>query len=111
MLPATIVFGLGMVLTVPALTTTALGAVDDDLAGVASAVNNDVARVASLTAVALIPALAGYHFRTAMWICAGMCATGGVVSAFTIRTSAPAVTQRSCPITGPPPCIPQAVQS
>jgi EmrB/QacA subfamily drug resistance transporter len=101
-LPAIVVFGLGLVLTVPALTTTALSAVSEDLAGVASAVNNDVARIASLTAVALVPALAGDHLRTAMWICAGLCASGGLVSAWTIRTRPRTETPVCCPITGPP---------
>ena len=109
-LPATVLFGLGMVLTVPALTTTALGAVDDARAGIASAVNNDVARVASLASVAVVPTLAGFQggggagFRTAMWICAGMCATGGVISWFTIGVKGrrPAPCHTSCPLTGPP---------
>jgi EmrB/QacA subfamily drug resistance transporter len=119
-LPAAVVLGLGMVLTVPALTTTALGAVDSDRAGVASAVNNDVARFASLAAVAIIPALAGIStgsssvsaatfssgFRVAMFICAGLCASAGLISLVTIRQPrrpcAPAP-GFSCSLTGPPP--------
>jgi EmrB/QacA subfamily drug resistance transporter len=119
-LPATIVFGLGMVLTVPALTTTAMGAVSEDRAGVASAVNNDVARVASLAAVAVVPALAGISgatvavgFGTAMWICAGTCATGGLISLVTIRrpsrVSSPA--PMCCPLTGPPARATEAVSA
>ena len=57
-LPAGIVFGLGMVITVPALTTTAMGAVGAERSGIASAINNDVARAASLAAVAVVPVLA-----------------------------------------------------
>jgi EmrB/QacA subfamily drug resistance transporter len=120
-LPAVLVFGLGLTLTVPALTTTALGAVGTERAGIASAVNNDVARVASLAAVALIPVLAGISnagsavnsqsfssgFRAAMFICAVLCACGGVISFLTIRgRPAPAVSRRAvffCPVTGPPP--------
>ncbi|HKR98448.1 MAG TPA: MFS transporter [Candidatus Dormibacteraeota bacterium] len=97
-LPAAIVFGLGMTLTVPALTTTALGAVPTDRAGVASAVNNDVARAAGLIAIAIIPALAGIAtggsqvnvaslqagFGTGMFICAGFCAAGGIISFLTV---------------------------
>ena len=58
-LPAMLVFGLGLAATVAPLTATALGAVSDEHAGVASAVNNDVARVGGLIAVAVLPALAG----------------------------------------------------
>jgi EmrB/QacA subfamily drug resistance transporter len=119
-LPGALVFGFGMVLTVPALTTTALGAVEPDRAGVASAVNNDVARIGGLIAVSVIPALAGITsqasgtmalgqtsgFRTAMLICAALCASGGVVSFVAIRSprSSPAteIVPFSCPMTGPP---------
>lgn len=97
-LPAAIVFGLGMVLIVPALTTTAMGAVGDDRAGIASAVNNDVARAAGLIAVAVVPALAGISaagsavhgnslaagFPTAVFISAALCAAGGVIAFLTI---------------------------
>jgi MFS family permease len=119
-LPGALFFGLGMVLTVPALTTTALGSVEPARAGVASAVNNDVARIGSLIAVAVVPTVAAllathsgasaHHnsaaFQTAMLISAAMCALGGVVSFFTIRsTRPPAVPDAvpfSCPLTGPP---------
>jgi EmrB/QacA subfamily drug resistance transporter len=120
-LPGAVLFGLGMVLTVPALTTTALGAVEPERAGVASAVNNDVARIGSLIAVALVPTLAGIaskasgslppqessEFRTAMWICAAACACGGVISFIFIRSPrshpTPDGAPFSCPMTGPPP--------
>jgi EmrB/QacA subfamily drug resistance transporter len=100
-LPAAVVFGLGMVLTVPALTTTAMGALPPELAGIASAVNNDVARAAGLVAVAIVPALAGIAaagntvhrasleagFPRGMVICAALCAAGGIVALLTIPGS------------------------
>jgi hypothetical protein len=118
-LPAVIVLGLGMTLTVPALTTTALGAVDSERAGVASAVNNDVARLASLAAVAIIPALAGIStagsslnsstfssgYQVAMLICAGLCASAGLISFVTIREPRrPCVPSEgfACLLSGPP---------
>jgi EmrB/QacA subfamily drug resistance transporter len=100
-LPAVVVFGLGLAVTVAPLTATALGAVPAQHAGVASAVNNDVARVAGLIVVAVLPALAGITgdsylnpvqlgtgFRTAMLVAAATCLAGGVLAAGTIRNPA-----------------------
>jgi EmrB/QacA subfamily drug resistance transporter len=97
-LPAVLVFGLGVAINVAPLTATALAAAPADHAGVASAVNNDVARVGGLIAVAVLPALAGitgdsylhpallaHGFKTAAIIAAVFCAAGGVLAGLTIR--------------------------
>jgi EmrB/QacA subfamily drug resistance transporter len=97
-LPALLVFGLGLASNVAPLTATALSAAPAELSGIASAVNNDVARVASLIAVAVLPGLAGisgdsylhpaallHGFHTAMLISAAVAAAGGVLAAATIR--------------------------
>ena len=60
-LPALLVFSGGLALTVAPLTATALAAADARHAGIASGVNNAVARTGQLLAVALIPILAGFE--------------------------------------------------
>jgi EmrB/QacA subfamily drug resistance transporter len=61
-LPATVVFGLGLAMTVAPLTATVLEAADRRHAGVASGVNNAFARVASLLAIAAVGAVLSGQF-------------------------------------------------
>jgi EmrB/QacA subfamily drug resistance transporter len=99
-LPAVVVFGIGLSVTVAPLTATVLASADVRHAGVASGVNNTVARAAGLLAVAGLPAVAGlnaaaYHsvasfsagFRTAMIVSAGLLLAGSLLSALTIDNS------------------------
>jgi EmrB/QacA subfamily drug resistance transporter len=93
-LPGVGVFALGLSLTVAPLTTAVLGALADHLSGVASGVNNAVARVAGLLAVVVLPVAAGLTgralshparyssgFHTATEIAAALCVVGAVLSA------------------------------
>jgi EmrB/QacA subfamily drug resistance transporter len=61
-LPALVVFGLGLAMLVAPLTATVLGAVDEDHAGVAAAVNTTLSRVAQLVAVAVLGAVVSLAF-------------------------------------------------
>ena len=58
-LPAVIVFGIGLTLVVAPVTATVLAAADARHSGIASGINNAVARVAGLLAVAVLPLIAG----------------------------------------------------
>ena len=96
-LPAVLVFGAGLTLVVAPVTATVLAAADSRHSGMASGVNNAVARVAGLLAVALLPVIAGLTgedfydpaamedgFRIAMIASAALSAIGGLIAWATI---------------------------
>jgi EmrB/QacA subfamily drug resistance transporter len=99
-LPAAVVFGIGIGTLVAPLTAAVLAAVSTREAGLASGINNAAARLAGLIATAVLPLAAGIGglarldgpefdtgYRRAMWICAGLCAAGALVALTTIRGS------------------------
>jgi EmrB/QacA subfamily drug resistance transporter len=103
-LPGMTIFGLGLALMVAPLTATVLAAASDEHAGIASGVNNAVARAGSLLAVAALPLVVGLGgdqyadpvafdaaYRSAIEICAVLLACGGVLSWLTIRTPGPPI--------------------
>jgi EmrB/QacA subfamily drug resistance transporter len=96
-LPAMTVFGLGLAIMVAPLTAAVLAAAPDENAGIASGVNNAVARAAGLFAVATLPALTGLtgqayedpamfldSYRASVWLCAFALVVGAVLAALTI---------------------------
>jgi EmrB/QacA subfamily drug resistance transporter len=119
-LPGIVVFGCGLTLTVAPLTATVLGAAPAQFAGVASAVNNDVARTAGLVAIAILPPLAGITnadfgspadfsdgFQVAMMIAGGTLIAGGLLAWATIRRplvkpAVPTKPTRHCALDAPP---------
>ncbi len=97
-LPGVLVLGIGLVLTVAPLTSTAMSSAPSDHAGIASAVNNDVARVGGLLAVAVLPVVSsisgdafrqsaalGSGFEKAAFICAVLCWIGALIAVIGIR--------------------------
>ena len=63
-LPAILVFGIGLSATVAPLTATALNSVEERHVGVASGINNGVSRVAGLLAIAILGALIAGQFTS-----------------------------------------------
>jgi len=118
-LPPLVLFGLGMSVTVAPLTATVMGSVESRHAGMASAVNNAVARTAGLVAVAVLPPIAGLSgtaylnpdvfsagFSKAMLIAAGLTALGGVLAWVTLRPGVPVAHEHTeeycCALEAPP---------
>ena len=92
-LASTTVFGAGLTLMVTPLTATVLAAVPDEVVGLASGVNNAVARTSGLLAVASVPLVGGLGgagltdpqqvlagFGTLMWSCAGLLVAGAALA-------------------------------
>jgi EmrB/QacA subfamily drug resistance transporter len=65
-LPAILVFGLGLAATVAPLTATVLDSVEERHVGIASGINNGVSRVAGLLAIAVLGAVISAHFGSAL---------------------------------------------
>ena len=96
-LPAVLVFALGMCLVVAPVTTTALTSVDNERSGLASGVNNAVARVSGLLAIAIVPIAArlpdstgsGFTagFHRAMLISAAALTIGAACAAVGLRST------------------------
>lgn len=99
-LPGVVVIGLGMALTVAPLTAAVLAGAKAELTGVASGVNNAVARLGGLLAVAAIPAIAGISadlpiatsldrgFARALSVAAAITAAGGLLAVLLVRRTA-----------------------
>ncbi|MCY7287357.1 MAG: MFS transporter [Cryobacterium sp.] len=89
--PAIVVIGLGLAITVAPLTSAVLGSIPPEQAGIGSAINNAVSRVAGLIAVALAGTIIGATldvagFQRVMAVVAGLMVVGGIVSWLGIRT-------------------------
>jgi EmrB/QacA subfamily drug resistance transporter len=111
LLPALLLFAVGLSLTVAPLTATVLAGADQKDAGIASAINNAVARVAGLVGVSVIGvvvagSLAGdtftrnqgsvTAFHDAILICAALVASGGVAGALGIVNPRRPLGARDC---------------
>ena len=112
LLPALLVFSLGLAATVAPLTATVLADADESDAGIASAINNAIARVAGLIGIAAIGALVASKlpgdtfgpnsqsvdaFHQAILACAALVAAGGIVAAFGIENPRRRVKAEECP--------------
>lgn len=116
-LPAVAVFGLGLAILVAPLTASVLAAVPAERAGIASGVNNAVARAANLIAVAALPAVTGLSgavtseplrflasYRQAVYICLVALVIGAAIALAAVRKLAEAPTAAGTPPVGPVHC-------
>jgi len=92
LLPGVLLFGLGLSVTVAPLTSAILGSIDSRQAGIGSAINNAVARIAGLIAVATIGIITGSvitltGFRNGIILMVILLVIGGVVSAAGIQNN------------------------
>jgi EmrB/QacA subfamily drug resistance transporter len=92
-LPGLLVFGVGLAMTVAPLTAAILGAVPPEQAGIGSAVNNAVARIAGLVTIALAgvvvgPALDLAALQRSVVATAALLFAGGIAAAIGIRNPA-----------------------
>ena len=90
LLPGIVLFGLGLSITVAPLTSAILGSIKSSQAGIGSAVNNAVARIAGLLSIAMIGLLIGNEvnlkgFHVGIVVCSVLLIAGGIVSAIGIR--------------------------
>jgi predicted MFS family arabinose efflux permease len=112
LLPALLIFAIGLTLTVAPLTATVLADADESDAGIASGVNNAIARVAGLIGVAVIGVVVAgtltgdtfapndesvRAFHEAMAICAALVAAGGVAGLLGIVNARRLVKAEECP--------------
>jgi EmrB/QacA subfamily drug resistance transporter len=112
LLPALLVFGLGLSITVAPLTAAVLADADESEAGIASAINNAVARIAGLVGVSVIGVVVAGSlvgdtfsadqvsvdaFHEAIVICAALVASGGIVALAGIVNPRRHVSAAGCP--------------
>jgi EmrB/QacA subfamily drug resistance transporter len=113
-LPGVLVLGIGLSVTVAPLTTAVLAAAGEAHAGIGSAINNAVSRIAGLISIAILPTAAGlttsgtsldleHGFAAAMVICGVTCALGGLLAVALIRTGTPTRALRRADVTIPCP--------
>lgn len=90
LLPGILIFGIGLSMTVAPLTSAILGSIDSRQAGIGSAVNNAIARIAGLIAIATLGTIIGTTlnlaaFERAALLTAGLLLAGGLISALGIQ--------------------------
>jgi len=88
--PGIVLFGIGLAMTVAPLTSAVLGSIKSSQAGIGSAVNNAVARIAGLLSVAAIGLFIGnsldlHGFHVGIILCASLLILGGIVSGIGIQ--------------------------
>jgi predicted MFS family arabinose efflux permease len=90
LLPGILLFGLGLSVTVAPLTAAILNAIDSRQSGIGSAINNAVARIAGLVAIAAIGTIVGNKlglagFHRSIIVTATLMLLGGIISALGIQ--------------------------